>query len=59
MSRRIMNTAEMSRRAAAALENFSQAGEDSYRRMHAIVHSQMDQISGLARMQDEATSIIR
>ena len=42
----------MSRRAAAAWENFSRAGEDSYRRMHAIVHSQMDQISGLARLQD-------
>ena len=51
--------AEMSRRAAAAWENFSRAGEDSYRRMHAIVHSQMDQISGWARLQDEATGIIR
>ena len=39
-----------SRHTAAACENFSRAGEDSYRRMHAIVHSQMDQISGWARM---------
>ena len=27
--------------------------------MHAIVHSQMDQISDWARMQDEATGVIR
>ena len=27
--------------------------------MHAIVHGQMDQISGWARMQDEATRVIR
>ncbi len=27
--------------------------------MHVIVHSQMDQISGWARMQDEATGVIR
>ena len=27
--------------------------------MHAIVHSQMDQISGWARLQDEATGVIR
>ena len=59
MSRRTTDAVGRSRRAAAALENFSQAGEDSYRRMHAIVHSQMDQISGWARMQDEATSVIR
>ena len=39
---------------------------DSYRRMHAIVHSQMDQISGWARLQDDmkasfeqATGVIR
>ena len=58
--------AEMSRRAAAAWENFSRAGDDCYRCMHAIVHSQMDQISGLARLQDnvkasfeQATGIIR
>ena len=44
---------------AVAWENVSRAGEDSYRRMHAIVHSQMDQISGWARMQDEATGVIR
>ena len=48
-----------SRRAAAAWENFSRAGEDSYRRMHAMVHSQMDQISGRATLQDEATGVIR
>ena len=66
MSRRAMNAAEMSRRAAAAWENFSRAGNDCYRRMHAIVHSQMDQISGLARLQDDvkalfeqATGVIR
>ena len=58
--------AEMSRHAAAAWENFSRAGDDCYRRMHAIVHSQMDQISGLARLQDDmiasfeqATSVIQ
>ena len=56
----------MSRRAAAAWENFSQAGDDSYKRMHAIVHGQMDQISGSARSQDDmkasfeqATGVIR
>ena len=49
----------MSRRAASAWENFSRAGDDCYRRMHAIVHSQMDQISGWARLQDKATDIIR
>ena len=43
----------MSRRAAAAWENFSRAGDDCYRRMHAIVHSQMDQISGWARLQND------
>ena len=66
MSRRATNAAEMSRRAAAAWENFSRAGDDCYRRMHAIVHSQMDQISGWARLQDDmkasfeqATSVIR
>ena len=58
-SSHIAEVAEMSRRAAAAWENFSPAGEDSYRRMHAIVHSQIDQISGWARMQDEATGVIR
>ena len=47
------NATEMSSRAAAAWENVSRAGEDSYRRMHAIVHSQMDQISGWARLQDD------
>ena len=66
MSRRATNAAEMSRRAAAAWENFSRAGDDCYRRMHAIVHSQMDQISGWARLQDDmkasfeqATDVIR
>ena len=66
MSRRAENVAEMSRRAAVAWENFSRAGDDYYRRMHAIVHSQMDQISGVARLQDDvkasfeqATGVIR
>ena len=66
MSRRATNVAEMSHRAAAAWENFSRAGDDCYRRMHAIVHSQMDQISGWARLQDnmkasfeQATGVIR
>ena len=56
----------MSHRAAAASENFSRAGDDYYRCMHAIVHSQMDQISGSARLQDDmiasfeqATGVIR
>ena len=53
MSRRATNAAEMSRRAAAAWENFSRAGNDCYRRMHAIVHSQMDQIFDWVRMQDD------
>ena len=41
------------------------AGEDSYTRMHAIVHSQMDQISGWATLQadmkasfEQATGVI-
>ena len=66
MSRRATNATEMSRRAAAAWENFSRAGDECYRGMHAIVHSQMDQISGWARLQDDmkalfeqATGIIR
>ena len=59
MCRRAAEAARRSCRAAAAWENFSRAGEDSYRRMHAIVHSQMDQISGWARLQDEATGVIR
>ena len=65
-SRRATNAAEMSRRAAAAWENFSRAGDDCYRRMHAIVHSHMDQISCWARLQDDmkasfeqATGVIR
>ena len=65
-SGRAAEAAEMSRRAAAAWENFSRAGDDCYRRMHAIVHSQMDQISGWARLQDDmkasfeqATGVIR
>ena len=52
-SGRAAEAAEMSRRAAAAWENFSRAGDDCYRRMHAIVHSQMDQISGSVRLQDD------
>ncbi len=66
MSRLAARVADMSRRAAAAWENFSRAGDDCYRRMHAIVHSQMDQIPGLARLQDDvkasfeqATGVIR
>ena len=66
MYRRTMKAAKMSRRIAAAWENFSRAGDDCYRRMHAIVHSQMDQISGWARLQDDmkatfeqATGVIR
>ena len=50
---RAAEAAEMSRRTAAAWENFSQAGDDCYTRMHAIVHSQMDQISGWVRLQDD------
>ena len=66
MSRRAANAAEMSRRTAVAWENFSRADDDCYRRMHAIVHSQMDQISGWARLEDDmkasfqqATGVIR
>ena len=66
MSRRTANAAEMSSRTAAAWENVSRAGEDSYRRVHAIIHSQMDQISDWARLQDDmkasfeqATGVIR
>ena len=64
MFRRAVNAAEMSRRAEVA--NVSRAGDDCSRRMHAIVHIQMDQISGWARLQDDmkasfeqATSVIR
>ena len=59
MSRRAAKAARRSHRAAVVWENFSWAGEDSYRCMHAMVHSQMDQISGWARLQDEATGVIR
>ena len=53
MSRRAAESARRSRRAVAAWENFSRAGEDSYRRMHAMVHSKMDQISDWVRLQDD------
>ena len=66
MSLHTVNAAKMSSRGAAAWEYVSRVDEDSYRRMHVIVHSQMDQISGWARLQDdmkasfeEATGIIR
>ena len=66
MSRRATNAAEMSRRAAAAWENFSRAGDDCYRSMHAIGHSQMVPPCRWARLQDDmkasfeqATGIIR
>ena len=56
----------MSRRTVAAWENVSRVGDDSYRRMHAIIHSHMDQISGWARLQEDmkasfeqATGVIR
>ena len=65
-SRRTAEAARRSRRAAAAWENFSRAGDDCYRRIHAIVHSQMDQISGWVRLHDDmkasfeqATGVIR
>ena len=59
MSRHAANAAEMSSRAAAAWENVSRVGDDSYRRMQALVLRQMDQISSWARLQDEATDVIR
>ena len=43
----------MSSHAAAAWEIASRAGEDSYRRMRALVLRQMDQISRWARLQDD------
>ena len=49
MSRRAANAAEMSSLAVVAWENASRAGEDSYTRMRALVHRQMDQISRWAR----------
>ena len=52
-SRRAANAAEMSSYAAAAWENVSRAGDDSYRRMRALVLKQMDQISRWARLQDD------
>ena len=42
MSRSTANAVEMSSRVAAAWENASRAGEDSYRRMRALVLRQMD-----------------
>ena len=53
MSRRDVNAAEMSSLAAAAWENASRAGEDSYKRMRALVHRQMDQICRWVRLQDD------
>ena len=53
MFRRAANAAEMSSLAAAAWENASRGGEDSYRRMCALVLRQMDQISRWARLQDD------
>ena len=52
-SGRTAEAEEMSRRAAADWENVSRAGEDSYRRMHVIIHSHLDQISGWTRLQDD------
>ena len=49
-SGRAANAAEMSSCTAAAWKNVSRAGEDSYRRMCALVHRQMDQISRWARL---------
>ena len=56
----------MSSRAAAAWENASRAGEDSYRRMHALALRQMDQISRWERLQgdlkasfEQSTDVIR
>ena len=66
MPRRATNATKMSRHATAAWENFSRASDDCYKRMRAIVHSQMDQISGSARLRDDmiasfeqATGVIR
>ena len=66
MSRSAANAPEMSSRAAAAQENVSWVGDDSYRRMCALVLSQMDQISRWVRLQDDlkasfeqSTSVIR
>ena len=66
MSHRAANAVEMSSLAAAAWENASRAGEDSYRRMRALVLRQMDQISRWERLQDDlkasfeqSTDIIR
>ena len=66
MSCHAANVAEMSSHATTTWEIASRAGKDSYRRMHAIVHSQMDQISGWVRLQDDmkasfeqATGVIR
>ena len=56
MYRRAANVAEMSSRAAAAWENASRAGEDSYRHMRALVLRQMDQISRWERLQDDLTA---
>ena len=49
-SRCAAEAARRSRRAAVAWEIFSRAGKDSYRRMRAMVHTQMDHISGWARL---------
>ena len=45
MSLRVVNAVEMSVRAAAAWENVSRAGEDSHRRMRAMLDDLMGRIS--------------
>ena len=53
MSRHVASAAKVSSRATVAWENVSQAGDDSYKRMRALVFRQMDQISRWARLQDD------
>ena len=66
MSRHTANATKMSSRATVAYENVSRAGEDSHRRMNAMLDDLMGRISNWMKQQDETnasfesdTSVIR
>ena len=59
MSRRTASARDMTSRAAAAWESVSRAGKDSYRRMRALFHRQMDQISRWVRLQDDPQALFQ
>jgi hypothetical protein len=53
MSCRTVNVAERSSRTVTAWENVLRVGEDSHRRMRAMLDDLMDRIFGWVKLQDE------